>query len=280
MDAPRLSAGLAKSFFSETHYMIICIDVGNTNIVIGGYEGERSVFQSRIATDLSLTGDQYAVALDGALRLNSAAARAFTGGVVSSVVPALTELLAAAAKRVTGVAPMIVGPGTHTGLELRIDNPGELGGDLKAAAVAAKSKYPLPCIIIDMGTATTFTALAADGAFLGGAIVPGLKVSVESLVSRTSMLVGIPLSAPQTAIGSNTVDCMKSGAVLGAAAMVDGMCARIAAELGQKPCIVATGGLAHIVVPRCEAEISLDENLVMDGLRTIYEINKTSRSEE
>lgn len=260
--------------------MILCLDIGNTNIVIGCFSGNEQIFQSRISTDVSLTGDQYAVELQGILRLHNSNPADFNGAIVSSVVPALTDALVTATQKVVGIVPMTIGKNTDTGLTVKIDNPSELGADFKSTAVAAKEKYPLPCIVIDMGTATTFTVLSAAGEFIGAAIAPGLRVSVESLVSRTSMLVGISLEAPQKVIGANTPDSMKSGSVFGAASMVDGMCRRMADELGQEPSVIATGGIAGIVAPHCTTDIILDENLLMDGMRLIYEMNQKNRKED
>ncbi len=253
--------------------MLICIDIGNTNIVIGCYDGETQIFQSRISTNTALTSDEYAVSLHGILNLHSVAVNAFDGAVVSSVVPALTRAMANAIETVTGIRPLSIDKLTKTGLHIVLDNPDELGGDLIAAAVAAKSRYPLPCIVLDLGTATTMMVLAANGDYLGGAIVPGLKVSLDALVSRTSMLVGISLDAPKQVIGANTVDSMKSGVIFGYASLIDGMCARIADQLGAKPTVVATGGLSNAVIPHCNTAIVFDDNLLMDGLRLLYEMN-------
>lgn len=253
--------------------MIFCVDIGNTNIVLGCYRGDELVFQSRVSTDRSLMSDQYAVEFYNILGLHRIDRSAITGAAVSSVVPALTEAVAQAVQTSVGIRPMVLDAHTKTGLDIKLDVPGELGSDLAATAVAAKSRYPLPCVVVDMGTATTITVLDKGGAFLGGAIVPGLRVSLESLVSRTSMLVGISLDAPPAVIGTNTVDSMKSGSVIGAAAMLDGMVARIAAQLGQDPFVVATGGLAATVMPHCTTAITLDDNLLMDGIRLIYEMN-------
>ncbi len=253
--------------------MIFCIDIGNSNIVMACYNDCTPVFQSRISTNRSLTADEYAVLLHGVLQLHDITERDIDGAAISSVVPSLTETMRAAIKKVTDVDAMIVGPDSKTGLEILIDSPKELGGDLVATAVAAKNRYPLPCVVIDMGTATTFTVLGRNGAMLGGAITPGLRVAVESLVSRTSMLVGIAFDAPEKVISTNTIDCLKSGAVYGTAASIDGMCSRIEKELGEKPTIVATGGLASTIIPHCEASILLDENLLMDGILQIYQTN-------
>lgn len=257
--------------------MIICVDIGNTNIVVGSFENKQLRFQCRLSTDLSRTSAQYAVELAGILRLHECDSAAVHGAVVGSVVPRLISPMAEALRMVTGADPLILSAQTLTGLRLALDNPAELGADLKATAVAALAKYPLPCIVIDMGTATTFSVLSADGVLLGGAIAPGLRVSLESLVSHASMLVDVALEPPQHAIGTDTADCIRSGAVLGTASMVDGLCARMSAELSTSPCIVATGGLAHIIAPFCHSNIILDENLLLEGLRMIYEMNQNRK---
>lgn len=255
--------------------MTFCVDIGNTNIVLGCYRGDKLVFQSRISTDRSQMSDQYAVEIHSILELHGIDHAGIHGAVVSSVVPALTESVASAIETAVGIRPMVLDADTDTGLVVKLDVPSELGSDLAATAVAAKSRYPLPCVIIDMGTATTITVLDKEGAFLGGAIVPGMRVSLESLVSRTSMLVGISFDAPPQVIGTNTVDSMKSGSVIGSAAMLDGMLARIENQLGQKPFVVATGGLAPVVMPFCDTPITLDDDLLMDGIRLIYEMNQS-----
>lgn len=256
--------------------MVFCMDIGNTNIVLGCYRGDQLVFQSRVATDRSLMSDQYAVEIHSILSLHGIDTAEVRGAAVSSVVPALTESVAQAVETAVGVRPMVLDAQTKTGLDIRLDTPAELGSDLAATAVAAKQRYALPCVIIDMGTASTITVLDKSGAFLGGAIVPGVRLSLESLVSRSAMLVGISLDAPPCVIGANTVDCMKSGSVFGSAAMLDGMLTRIEARLGQKPSVVATGGFASVIVPHCVWDITLDDNLLMDGIRLIYEMNRNT----
>ena len=254
--------------------LLLCIDIGNTNIVLGGYRGEELLFISRIATDRLRTGDQYAVELRDILLLNGVDPEEFEGAMLSSVVPSLSMALSFAAERVLGVKPLQLIPGIKTGLNIRIDNPAETGPDLVAAAVAAKAKYPLPIIVIDMGTATTITVVNKKGDFIGGAIMPGLRVSLDALVGKTSLLTGIALSAPDKAIGTNTADCMRSGAVFGMAGMIDSLCERFKAELGEDATVVATGGLCPVIVPNCSTEITVDDHLLVEGLRLIYERNR------
>ncbi|MEA5050500.1 MAG: type III pantothenate kinase [Oscillospiraceae bacterium] len=255
--------------------MILCIDIGNTNVVLGCYDKGTLVMASRVSTDRSRMSDQYAVELRDILALYGIEPKRITGAMVSSVIPSLTEPMADAVRLAVDVEPKVLSRALYEKLlDIRLDNPLEIGADLVAAAVGAKQKYPLPCIIIDMGTATKITALSADGAFLGGAILPGLRISTDALVQRTSTLTDISLDAPAKVLSTNTADCMKSGAVYGTAAMLDGMCARMARELGAAaPTVVATGGLAPRVTPYCETSVISDPMLLLDGLKYIYEAN-------
>ncbi|MEG1016778.1 MAG: type III pantothenate kinase [Oscillospiraceae bacterium] len=253
--------------------MTLCIDIGNTNIVLGCYEGTSLCFYSRISTDRSRLADQYAVEFLNILRLHDMNIQKIDGAIVGSVVPELTDAVCCAVHTVVKIKPMILSESLRTGLCIKIDSPSQLGSDLIAAAVAVKAKYPLPAIIIDMGTATTISVLAKNGDFLGGSIMPGVRIATDALIARTSMLVGISFEAPPSPIGKNTVDSMKSGAVLGTAAMLDGMCGLIADELGSMPFVVATGGLAEVITPHCKTEIVNDDLLLMEGLLQVFNIN-------
>ena len=199
---------------------------------------------------------------------------AIDGAIISSVVPQVTRSLSAAVKMLTGVVPLVADNTIRSDLTVRIDDPATLGSDLLVAAVGALDLYQPPLIIIDMGTATTVTVVDADGAFRGGAIIPGVQLSLSALASNTSLLPSISLDAPPKAIGTNTVDCMKSGSILGTALLLDGMIDRMEAELGQKATVVATGGLARCIVPICQHEILLNEDLLLNGLAVLYEKNK------
>lgn len=254
--------------------MLLAIDMGNTNITVGVFDGKKLVLESRLATDHSRMGDQYAIDLCNIFRLYDISPKDIDGAILSSVVPPLDHALREAIRKATGVQPLQVGPGTKTGINIRIDNPAQLGADLLVGAVAAAAKYPAPCIIWDLGTATTVSALDENGVFRGGAILAGVFTSINSLSSNTSLLPRIRLEAPDHAIGKNTVECMQSGAVYGTAAMIDGMCDRFEAELGKVASIVATGGLAKEIVGVCRHTIQYDEHLLMEGLRIIYEKNR------
>ncbi len=253
--------------------MLLAIDMGNTNITVGVFDGKTLLLESRLSTERNKMGDQYAVDLCNIFSLYHIDRTAFDGAIISSVVPPLDHAMRKAVEKAIGIRPLQVGPGTKTGINIRIDNPAQLGADLLVGAVAAAEKYPTPCIIWDLGTATTVSALDKDGTFRGGAILAGIFTSIDSLSNSTSLLPRIRLEAPARAIGKNTVECMQSGAVFGTAALIDGMCDRFAQELGENAYIIATGGLAREIVPHCRHTIQYDEHLLMEGLRLIYQKN-------
>lgn len=251
--------------------MILAIDVGNTNIVLGVMENEKIVFSGRLSTNINETDEEYAMKIHSFLRLHNLFD--IEGAIISSVVPALVGTLKKAVKLITGVNALVVGPGIKTGLSIEIDDPATLGADLVVGAVAAKEKYPHPTIIFDLGTATTGTVINAKGACIGGMIAAGVKSSINALSTGTAQLPQISITAPAKVIGTNTVDCMKSGAVIGAAVMLDGFVDRFEKELGQKATVVVTGGLGKSIVKNCTHEMIIDENLLLDGLRIIYRKN-------
>lgn len=251
--------------------MILAIDVGNTNIVLGVMENEKIVFSGRLSTNINETDEEYAMKIHSFLRLHNLFD--IEGAIISSVVPALVGTLKKAVKLITGINALVVGPGIKTGLSIEIDDPATLGADLVVGAVAAKEKYPHPTIIFDLGTATTGTVINAKGACIGGMIAAGVKSSINALSTGTAQLPQISITAPTKVIGTNTVDCMKSGAVIGAAVMLDGFVDRFEKELGQKATVVVTGGLGKSIVKNCTHEMIIDENLLLDGLRIIYRKN-------
>ena len=253
--------------------MILAVDIGNSNIVLGGMEGERIVFEARMATDLIKTSDQYRAELKTMLNLFEVDPTAIEGSIVSSVVPPLLNSFKTAIRKLTGKSCMIVGPGIRTGLNIRMDNPAEVGSDLIVAAVAGIAQYGAPLLLVDMGTATTITAVDGSGCFVGGCICPGVRISMEALTGRTAQLPGISLDKPQRAIGKNTRDCMRSGIMLGAAAMLDGLLDRMEAELDAPAKVVATGGIARFVLPLCRREITYDGALMLKGLQLLYQKN-------
>lgn len=254
--------------------MLLTIDIGNTNITLGVYEGKNLKMLARMATEHHRTADQYAVELRDILDINGLPFNLVDGAIISSVVPHVGAVIKEAVEKLCGVSVLVLGPGVKTGLNIKIDNPAQLGADLAAGAVAALAICKPPCIVVDLGTATTISVLDKQGVFLGGAIAAGIGITLEALATRTAQLPAIHLEAPGKVIGSNTVDCMKSGLVIGAAAMVDGMIDRINEELGEEAAVIATGGLAREVVAVCRREIRLEENLLLEGLRLIYEKNK------
>ena len=253
--------------------MILAIDIGNSNIVVGFFEKDAIVCKARMATDVIKTSDQYWMELDGIFSLFRIEKHQIDGVIISSVVPPVLNSCRTAVKKMLGMEPLIVGPGIKTGLNIRTDNPTQVGSDLIAAAVAAVKQYPKPILIIDMGTATTISAIDTDGAFIGGCICPGVRISAEALSARAAQLPAISLEAPSCVIGRNTIDCMQSGVMLGAASMLDGMVERMEKELGGCATVVATGGISRYVIPMCKREIHYDNDLLLKGLVTLYAIN-------
>ena len=253
--------------------MVFAIDIGNSNIVAGCFDVGEILFTERISTNHTATDLEYAVNFMTILELHGIDAKKITGAVMSSVVPLLTATVKTAVYKITGQDALVVGPGVKTGLSIKIDNPAQLGSDLVVDAVAAINEYPLPVAIIDMGTATTISVVDRNKDYLGGMIMPGLKVSMESLAGGTSQLPKIGFDRPKRLIGTNTVDCMKSGFLYGNASCIDGMIDRIGEELGEMPTVVATGGLAPTVIPLCKHSITIDDSLLLKGLMLIYSKN-------
>ena len=256
--------------------MILAIDIGNTNIVLGGLEEEKILFEARMATDLIKTSDQYCAELKNMLALFEVTPEMIDGSIVSSVVPPVLNSVKTAIRKLTGKTCLVVGPGIRTGLNIRVENPAEVGSDLIVAAVAAIQEYGAPLLLVDMGTATTITAVDASGTFLGGCICPGGKISMEALTGRTAQLPGISLEEPQRAIGRNTRDCMRSGIMFGAAAMLDGLLDRMEAELGVPVKVIATGGIARFVIPLCRRKMIYDRSLMLKGLGLLWRRNLRS----
>ncbi|MBQ9375791.1 MAG: type III pantothenate kinase [Ruminococcus sp.] len=254
--------------------MILAIDIGNTNIVLGCFDGKEIIFRERVSTKQWATDIEYASTIKMALDMNNVSRDDIDGAIISSVVPLVTAGVKVAVEKYVGVEPKIVGPGIKTGLSIMIDNPAQLGSDLVVDAVAGISEYPLPLIIIDMGTATTCSVIDKNRNYLGGIIATGMAVSTDALVSKTSQLPRIAFEVPKKVIGTNTVDSMKSGIMYSAACSIDGIVERIEEELGEKCTVVATGGLASTIIPLCKRDIILDDDLLLKGLMVIYEKNK------
>ena len=254
--------------------MILAIDVGNTNIVLGCIEDGEILHIVRLHTDANQTDAEYAVKLKQLFDLYGVDAASFEGAIYSSVVPPINRARLAAVKAVTGIDCMVVGPGIKTGLNLRVDDPGTVASDLVVGAVAAIQCYGAPALVMDLGTATTITVIDRDNGFRGGAIMPGVKLGMAALASGTSLLPDISITAPKKVIGTNTVDCMRSAAVYGTAAALDGMIERMEEELGYPCRHIATGGLAQAIVSCCRHEIVCDDDLLLKGLWTLWEKNR------
>lgn len=254
--------------------MILAIDIGNTNIVLGCIQNEKIYFIERLSTERKRTELEYAVSIKNVLEIYNIQSDSIEGGIISSVVPQITEVVKRAVEKLIHKSVKIVGPGLKTGLNIRMDNPAQLGSDLVVDAVAAMAEHPVPLIVIDMGTATTVSVINSKRYYIGGMILPGIRTASDSLVSNAAQLTQISFELPKRLIGSNTIDCMKSGAMYGNAAALDGLIERIEEELGEPCSAVATGGLAKCVVPLCKRKILLDDNLLMKGLQIIYNKNR------
>ena len=253
--------------------MILAVDIGNTNIVLGAIEGERILFLERMATDRSATEMEYLVRIRSVLLFRGIRAEELEGAVLCSVVPIVTMNVRPAVEQLIGKRAVVVGPGIKTGLRINIDNPGALGADRVADAVAAVHHYPVPLITIDMGTATTVGVVDENKTFIGGMIVPGVMVSLNALAGGTAQLPHISLDPPKHAIGRNTVECMQNGIIYHNAAGVDGMIDRIEQQLGKKCTVVMTGGLSTVIAPHCKHELILDPELLLKGLVILYHKN-------
>lgn len=253
--------------------MVLAVDIGNTNIVFGGFSGEELEFMVRISTDASKTEDEYASKIRSILSLHNVSAESISGAIISSVVPPLNSVMKRALSLVYGITPMMVEPGIKTGINLKCDDPSSVGADLICACVASHHIYKSPALVIDMGTATKIMLMDKSGAFSGAVIIPGVLMGVKSLSSGTAQLPQINLEAPKSVIGKNTIDCMKSGVVYGHASMIDGMIDRIFEELASEFNVYATGGLASTVVPHCRHTITVDDHLVLKGLNILYNKN-------
>ena len=253
--------------------MILTVDIGNTNIVLGGVDGEKIVFEARLKTEAAKTSDQYCVDLKILLDVYKIDPAVIEGAIIASVVPQVLNSFQTAIKKLTGHTPLVVGPGLKTGLNIRLENPGQTGADLVVADVAALREHKPPLIIIDMGTATTISVLDQTGAHIGGCIIPGVKISMDALTDRTALLPGLQLDQPKAAIGRNTIDAMRSGIMMGTACMIDGMIARMEEELGCKTTVIATGGIAKFILPMCKTPILYDKDLLIKGLAALYRDN-------
>jgi len=254
--------------------MLLAIDIGNTNIVIGCIREDEILFKARIATDRTRTSDQYGVEIKNMLEAFGVHREDISDCIISSVVPPVFNSVRTGVLKVIGRQPMVVGPGLKTGLNIRVDVPSQVGSDRIVIAVAALAEYTAPLILMDMGTATTIEVVEPGNTYIGGVIFPGVKVSLDALTSRAAQLPGISLDKPKNVVGKNTVDCMRSGMMYGTAAMIDGLVERIEEELGYRATLVATGGMAQFITPLCKRHIILEKDLLLKGLNLIYKKNK------
>ena len=254
--------------------MILAIDMGNTHIELGMIEDGKILFSERMATDLNKTSSEYAVLIQSLLNIQEVNVEEVEGAILSSVVPPLTYEIKEAVKKVVKKTPIIVESGIKTGLNIKVDNPQTVGADILVGCVAAKQLYGYPALVIDMGTATTIFAIDKEGDFIGGAVLAGVGISLNALSNEASKLPKISISVPKQVICTNTEECMQSGIVYGQASLLDGMINKMEKEIGAECKVVATGGLARLIVPHCEREIILDNELNIKGLEMIYEKNK------
>ena len=254
--------------------MILTVDIGNSNIVLGGVRDKEIVFEARLRTEPTKTSDQYCVDLKILMEVYGVSNTDIEGTIIASVVPQVLNSMRTAIQKLTGKVPLVVGPGLKTGLNILLENPGQTGADLVVADVAALREHKPPLIIIDMGMATTMSVLDKNGAHIGGCIIPGVKISMDALTDRTALLPGLQLEQPKKAIGRNTIDAMRSGIMMGTACMLDGMVERMEAELGSKTTVIVTGGIAKFIVPMCKTPMIYDKDLIIKGLAALYRDNK------
>ncbi len=253
--------------------MILALNIGNTNITIGAIQGQTIVFQARLRTDVTKTSDEYAIDLKMLLSIRDIPTSQIEGAIVSSVVPQVLNAMKTALRKLFSKNILVVGPGVRTGLNIRIDNPAQTGADLVVGCVAALKLEKPPIIVVNMGTATTLMAIDGNGAMIGGCICPGIRISMEALTERAALLPGLQLDQPKRAIGHNTVECMRSGIMMGSAAMIDGLVQRMEEELGAPASVIATGRIGQYVVPLCKTPIRYERDLVLQGLAAIYREN-------
>jgi|YNPMSStandDraft_1061717.scaffolds.fasta_scaffold09440_5 type III pantothenate kinase len=254
--------------------MLLCIDIGNTNITFGLYEGETLGPRWRIRTIHDKMPDEYGILMLQLFRHRGYAPEDVTGVSIASVVPPLTPVFEAVCREYLGLDPLIVDAGVRTGVRIRYDNPREVGADRVVDAAAVRALYGIPACVVDFGTATTFDAISADGDYLGGAIAPGIGIAAEALFARTAKLPRVEITRPPSVIGRNTVQSIQSGLLFGYVGLVEGMVARFRAELGPDMRVVATGGLAELIARETPVIQIVDPWLTLHGLRIIYELNR------
>lgn len=254
--------------------MLLCTDVGNTNIKFAIFDKDKLIIKLRLSTAHKKTADDYAVDLYTIFQINGINPNDIKGSIISSVVPVVTTPLKNAINTVTGINSLVVGPGLKTGLDIRLDNPAAVGSDIVCTCVALKELYPCPVIVVGLGTATTILYMNERKAYCGGTILPGIQISLDALTSRTALLPSVNLTTPKKIIGTNTADCIRNGIIYGNASMIDGMIERYEQEVGQTCTRIATGGFASTIAKYCKTtDIIVNDDLVLEGLRFIYERN-------
>jgi type III pantothenate kinase len=253
--------------------MILAVDIGNSNIAFGCVEGDNILFESKIRTETTKTSDGYCVDLRILMDVHGVHPSQIEGAIIASVVPEVLNSVKTAIRKLTGKVALVVGPGLKTGLNLAVENPAQTGADIVAGCVAALREHKPPLIVVDMGSATTMMVLDKDGNFVGGSISPGVKMSLDALTDRTALLPGLRLDRPKQVIGRNTDDAMRSGIMLGAAAMLDGMSRRMEQEIGMTATVIATGTLAKFITPLCSRPVLYDPDLLLKGLAFLYREN-------
>ena len=256
--------------------MLLAVDIGNSNMVLGAFSGEDLVQHWRIATRIDYTADELGVILHGLFAVSGTAMGDIDSMVVSSVVPSLNQAIGDVASRHLGVQPLVIGPGMRTGMQIRYDNPREVGADRIVNSVAAFSKYGGPAVVIDFGTATTFDAISRTGDYLGGVIAPGIRISMDALFTRAAKLPRFELAVPDSlegVIGKNTVESMQAGFVYGFAGQIEGIVGRMREELGGQCRVIATGGLATLIAAHASVIEVVDDRLTLDGLRLLHDLN-------
>lgn len=254
--------------------MLLCTDVGNTNIKFALYKGDELLMKMRFSTNRKKTADDYAVDLFTIFQINNVDIKSISGSIISSVVPVVTYPLENAIRTVTGIDSMIVGPGIKTGLDIRLDNPATVGSDIVCTCVAVKELYPCPAIVVGLGTATTILYMNDNKAYCGGTILPGVQISLDALTSNAALLPAVNLSMPKKVIGTNTADCIRNGIIYGNSSMIDGMIGRYENEVGRKCTHIATGGFASTITKFCRNDIIVNDDLILEGLKIIYKKNK------
>jgi type III pantothenate kinase len=260
--------------------VLLAIDIGNTHVVLGVFDGESLLHHWRIGTHRQDTSDECAATLRSLFELAGLARGSVTHGIISCVVPPLLPIFERTCEKLLGRAPLVVGPGIRTGMPIRVENPREVGADRIVNAVATLARVGAPAIAIDFGTATSFDCVSRDGEFVGGAIYPGVFVSLEALVNRASKLSSVEILRPPNVIGRNTTQNLQSGMVFGYAGMVDTMVRRMRKELGEDARVIATGGLAGLIASETETIERVEPFLTLEGLRLIYERNRESQKED